>query len=407
MPLLDIRAPEEQEGSRSQVLRWVRRPGEAVLGDEPLVELETDKVTVEVASPGTGVLREILKAEGEELAPGDVLGRVETSAAGEHTEGRGAPAPRSPAVATAATPESIARSAAVSRHRSSLSPAVKRLLAERGLDASQVRGTGEGGRVTVDDVLEHAIARPPMEPALARESDQPAGNVRRVPHTPMRSRVAEHMVESLLRTSPHVTSIFEADMGAVIAHRAQHRDAFEREGVPLTLTAYFLRACVAAIRAVPEANSRWTETALEIFERIDIGVATALDGGGLIVPVLRNVQDRSFEDIARGLADLVARARVDALQPADVRGGTFTVSNHGVSGSLIATPIVINQPQSAILGIGRLEKRPVVDAHDRIVARPRCYVTLTIDHRVMDGLQANRFLLALIECLETPFDGVS
>jgi 2-oxoglutarate dehydrogenase E2 component (dihydrolipoamide succinyltransferase) len=402
MPLLDIRVPEEQEGTRSQVLRWIKRLGEAVLDEEPLVELETDKVTVEVAAPGAGVLREILKTEGAELAPGDVLGRLETNAAGASAQVRDerVVSPQSTERRIEQAPPADAGTSA--RHRNALSPAVKRLLAERGLDASQVRGTGAGGRVTVEDVLQHSAAQAPQESTPIRNPDQPAGEGRKVPHSAMRSRVAEHMVESLLRTSPHVTSIFEADMAAVIAHRARHRDAFEREGAPLTLTAYFLKACVAAIRAVPEANSRWTETALEIFDRIDIGVATALDGSGLVVPVLRNVQDMSLEDIARGLADLVARARKGALQPADVRGGTFTISNHGVSGSLIATPIVINQPQSAILGIGKLEKRPVVDEQDRIVVRPRCYVTLTIDHRVMDGLQANRFLKALIGGLETP-----
>jgi len=163
----------------------------------------------------------------------------------------------------------------------------------------------------------------------------------------------------------------------------------------LTLTAYFLQATVDAIHAVPEANSRWTDTALEVFDSIHVGVGTALEEGGLVVPVLRDVQSRDLFQTAHGLNDLVTRAREGHLVPADVRGGTFTISNHGVSGSLVATPIIINQPQSAILGIGKLEKRPVVveeSGVDRVVIRPRCYVTLTIDHRVMDGHQANRFL---------------
>ena len=221
-----------------------------------------------------------------------------------------------------------------------------------------------------------------------------------IPHSPIRMRVAEHMVQSLLRTAPHVTSIFEADMSAAIAHRVKHREDFERRGAPLTLTAYFLAASVKAIRAVPEANSRWSDAALEVFDTIDIGVATALESGGLVVPVLRNVENRDLFEIAQGLYNLITRAREGKLQPADMRGGTFTVSNHGVSGSLIATPIVIHQPQSAILGIGKLEKRPVVTEDDRIVVRPKCYITLTIDHRVMDGLQANRFLQTFIHTLE-------
>ena len=211
------------------------------------------------------------------------------------------------------------------------------------------------------------------------------------------------MVQSLLRTAPHVTTVFEADMGAVIAHRARHRADLEKRGSSLTFTAYFLSAAAVAIRAVPQVNSRWTEQALEIFDHIDIGIATALEDGGLIVPVLRGVESRDIFDIAAALHELIAKARDGKLQPSDLRGGTFTISNHGVSGSLIATPIVINQPQSAILGVGKLEKRAVVDSQDRVVVRPRCYVTLTIDHRVMDGQEANRFLQAFVTALETGF----
>ena len=211
------------------------------------------------------------------------------------------------------------------------------------------------------------------------------------------------MVHSLLRTAPHVTTVFEADMSAVIAHRKKHRAEFESRGVQLTFTAYFLVAAVKAIRAVPEVNSRWTDTALEIFDNVDIGVATALEAGGLVVPVLNGVEKRDLFDIAQSLQGLVTRAREGKLQPAEVRGGTFTISNHGVSGSLLATPIIIHQPQSAILGVGKLEKRAVViddDGTDRIVVQPRCYVTLTLDHRVMDGHRANRFLQVLVARLE-------
>jgi 2-oxoglutarate dehydrogenase E2 component (dihydrolipoamide succinyltransferase) len=211
------------------------------------------------------------------------------------------------------------------------------------------------------------------------------------------------MVQSLLHTAPHVTTVFEADLSAVLEHRERHKDEFARRNVQLTLTAYFLQAAVAAIRAVPEANSRWTEDALEVFDSVHIGVATALDTG-LVVPVLRDVQSRDLFETASALEDLVARAREGRLSPVDVRGGTFTISNHGVSGSLVATPIIINQPQAAILGVGKLEKRPVVvseNGEDRLVIRPRCYVTLTIDHRVMDGHQANRFLQTFVKWLAT------
>ena len=289
-----------------------------------------------------------------------------------------------------------------------LSPAVRRLLSENALDPSAIRGTGQGGRITVEDVLAAIASGRGASvggPAVVgftggvMSADGSIGQAHRIPHTAIRKRVAEHMVQSLLHTAPHVTTVFEADMAAVLAHRLTHRDEFARRGAPLTLTAYFLQATVDAIRAVPEANSRWTDTALEVFDSIHVGVGTALEEGGLVVPVLRDVQSRDLFQTAQGLNDLVTRAREGRLVPADVRGGTFTISNHGVSGSLVATPIIINQPQSAILGIGKLEKRPVVVEEggvDRVVIRPRCYVTLTIDHRVMDGHQANRFLQTFV-----------
>jgi 2-oxoglutarate dehydrogenase E2 component (dihydrolipoamide succinyltransferase) len=210
------------------------------------------------------------------------------------------------------------------------------------------------------------------------------------------------MVRSLLHTAPHVTTVFEADLTAVLAHRERNRDDFARKGAPLTLTAYFLHAAVAAIRAVPEANSHWTDAALEIFDSVHMGIATALDDE-LVVPVLRNLETLDLLETARALHNLVTRARKGMLTPADVRGGTFTISNHGVSGSLLATPIVINQPQSAILGVGKLERRVVVhageDGQDSLSVQPRCYVTLTIDHRVLDGYRANRFLQSFVDCL--------
>ncbi len=282
---------------------------------------------------------------------------------------------------------------------------MRRLLAEHGLQAAEVRGTGEGGRITVDDVLAAAkrgAAPTPAAPGTAETAA--ADDTRRVPHTAMRRRIAEHMVQSLLHTAPHVTTVFEADMTAVLAHRAAHKAEFESKGTPLTLTAYFVAACADALRAVPEANGRWSDEALLIPGRIDIGVGTALEGRGLLVPVIRDVARLDLAGIARQLAQLVERARADRLTPADLRGGTFTISNHGVSGSLLAAPIVIHQPQSAILGVGRLEKRAVVvarDGRDEIAIRPRCYVTLTIDHRVLDGHQANRFMETLVRRLES------
>jgi 2-oxoglutarate dehydrogenase E2 component (dihydrolipoamide succinyltransferase) len=457
---VDVRAPAEQtEGTRSQVLRWLKNVGDPVAENEPLIEIETDKVTVEVASPGAGILREIVKGEQEEIAPGEVLGRIEAADAGA---GRAVGvAPSGAAAAGTATAGAVADGIAVGvapsgaaadgvavgssargaqltggglatgagagdgagQPRGSeatatpgvaanrLSPAVRRLLSENNLDPTAIHGTGQGGRITVEDVLATiaagrstnyvANAAAAGAGVAAGTPATPAGG-RSIPHTAVRKRIAEHMVRSLLHTAPHVTTVFEADMTAVLAHRQKHRDEFAKRGAPLTLTAYFLQAIVDAIRAVPEANSRWTDSALEVFDSIHIGVGTAIEEGGLVVPVLRDVQTRDLFATAEGLNDLVTRAREGRLTPADVRGGTFTISNHGVSGSLVATPIVINQPQSAILGVGKLEKRVVVldeGGEERIAIRPRCYVTLTIDHRVMDGHQANRFLHTFVSRL--------
>jgi 2-oxoglutarate dehydrogenase E2 component (dihydrolipoamide succinyltransferase) len=411
---VEIRAPSEQtEGTRLQVLRWLKQVGESVAENEPLIEIETDKVTVEVASPGAGVLHEILRHENEEVAPGELLGRLESDSPAQPAAGdaTGAPRTASPSAAPAPAPPAAAPAP---RAGGALSPAVRRLLAEHGLEAAALSGSGDGGRISVDDVLKAAAQRravsrePAVVPqaipsaAVAAAADGSAG-VRRVPHTPIRRRIAEHLTQSLLHTAPHVTTVFEADLSAVLQDRTQRREEFAQRGVPLTLTAYFVQAAVTAIRAVPEANSRWTDSALEIYEFMHIGIATAVEGSGLLVPVLRDAQSLTLFDTARGLDDLVVRARSGSLAPADVRGGTFTISNHGVSGSLLAAPIIINQPQSAILGVGKLQKRPVVfeeGDEEKLVVRPCCYVTLTLDHRVMDGHQANRFMQSFVQRLE-------
>jgi 2-oxoglutarate dehydrogenase E2 component (dihydrolipoamide succinyltransferase) len=435
---LEVRAPTAQEeGTRSQVLRWLKAVGEPVAEHEPLIELETDKVTVEVAAPGAGVLTEILKQEQEEVSPGELLGRIGLPVAAaapdtvaEHPDTMSAEAPGKgalpPAKATGTVPPAAASAGArtadspVAAAALPLSPAVRRLLTEHALDPAAVRGTGEGGRITVADVMREISAPRPDAPgeAPARQAPAPAAGQgsevsgaaeevasHRVPHSAVRKRIAARMVQSLLQTAPHVTTVFEVDMGAVLLHRERHREEFARRGVALTLTAYFAQAAMSAIRVVPEANSRWTDTALEIFDHINLGVATATEEG-LVVPVLAHLESLSLLETARRLEELVRRAREGTLTPADVRGGTFTLSNHGVSGSLLAAPIIIPQPQSAILGLGKLERRAVVieegpedNPEERIVARSCCYATLTIDHRVMDGSRANRFLQAFTERL--------
>jgi len=422
--LIDIFLPHDQtEGTQSHVRAWLRSVGDQVTENEPLLEIETDKVTVEVPAPCTGVLQEILKGADAEVAPGEVLGRIQSGAAAAGTAAStDASAPRrtratqvTPPAARGTAPATPARPTASPADATAPSPAVRRLLAEHRLSAAEVAGSGVGGRITVDDVLRHVTSdsapsgggaptgatRTDGRAPQPAQSDAPAAKL--VAHSRMRRQIAAHMVESLLRTAPHVTTLFEIDLSAVLAHRAQSRAAFESRGTPLTITAYFLAACVDALRAVPELNARWTPDALEVYERIDIGIATALPDGGLVVPVIRDVAALDLAGIARELADRVARARAGQLQPADVRGGTFSISNHGVSGSLLAAPIVINQPQSGILGIGKVEKRAaVVEERGRevIAIRPRCYVTLTIDHRVLDGQRANQFLRVLAQRLE-------
>src|SRR5687768_4084187 len=374
--MTDIVLPTDQtEGTSNVVGKWFKAVGDPVSLNEPLLEITTDKVTVEIAAPGSGVLAEILKPEGEAVEPGDVVGRIGESVTLSATKGAiltPAPVPSAPAA-----PQGDITGDA------ELSPAVRRLLREHGLDAAQVQGTGRGGRITVQDIelLLGSTSGPAVQPSS-----------RLIPHSAMRRSIADHMVKSVA-TAPHVTAVFEADLSAVIRHREAHQKAF-------TFTAYFVRARVAALQAVPEVNSRRRHQGLELYDDCNIGIGTALPRGGLIVPVLRQAQDLDLAETARRLEDLTTRARARTLEPRDVQGGTFTIFYHGVSGSLLAAPIVINQPQSAILGIGKLEQRVRVAAGGSFEARPMLYVTLTIDHRALDGFQANAFLSRWVEVVE-------
>ena len=219
----------------------------------------------------------------------------------------------------------------------------------------------------------------------------------------MRLRIAENMLNSVTQ-APHVTAMFECDFSAIMRHRNRYKDAWARQGVKLTYTAYIVAACIEAMKAAPAINSRWHQDRLEIFDDVNIGVGTALGEKGLIVPVLRKVQTLSLKGVAAGLDELIEKARREQLTAKDVSGGTFTISNHGVSGSLFASPIIINRPQSAILGVGKLEKRVVVrevGGVDTIQIRPMAYVSLTIDHRVVDGHQTNAWLTRFVEVLES------
>jgi 2-oxoglutarate dehydrogenase E2 component (dihydrolipoamide succinyltransferase) len=408
---MDILVPFEQEGTKAIVRSWLKKPGDRVALNDPLVELETDKVTQEIPSPGDGILDVILLDTDAEAVPGGILGRLRIETA--------APAPE----AVVAAPASVetAAPATASPH---LSPAVRRAVRQHDVDVSALTGTGRGGRITRSDVdtylaeREHVPAAGLTEPApdapapgstsaqlasaLASPSPAASGTVRSIPHDRMRLAIAQNMLNSVT-VAPHVTAVFECDFTRIMAHRARHKADFQKSGANLTFTAYVIAACAEAMKVAPAINSRWYDDRLDIYEDVNIGVGTALGDKGLVVPIVGQVQLLSLLGIAKRLTDLTGRAREAKLTPQDMRGGTFTISNHGVSGSLVASPIIIAQPQSAILGVGKLEKRVVVrevGGADAIQIRPMCFVSLTIDHRVVDGHQTNLWLSRFVEVIE-------
>jgi 2-oxoglutarate dehydrogenase E2 component (dihydrolipoamide succinyltransferase) len=407
---VDILMPVEQEGSKSVVRAWLKKIGDSVRRDEPLLELETDKVAVEVPAPADGVLASIALNEGDEAAPGAVLGVISSVIPGLAEREPGTQGivkrdggPWVPDSASRVRDDGVRLS-----NEQRLSPLVKRLVSEHKLDLAAIPGSGRDGRVTHKDVEAFiALGPPASSPARSRRAakiaGEDAGGPRTIPHDAMRKSIAAHMARSV-QTAPHVTAVFEADFSAIVAHRAKHKERYRKAGAPLTYSAYFVCASALAMAAAPNVNARWHDDHLELFDDVNIGLGVALGEKGLIVPVIQRAQMLSLQETAAKLGDLTERARKNQLKPADVRGGTFTISNHGVSGSLLASPIIINQPQSAILGVGKLEKRVVVreiDGADAILIKPMAYVSLTIDHRVLDGHQTNAWLTRFVDILET------
>lgn len=404
--MIDILVPFEQEGTKAIVRSWLKKPGDRVSLDDPLVELETDKVTQEVPSPADGILDVILLDTDAEAVPGAILGRLrnaQVEAAGE-------------AVGGASTPVAAAKTAPAKPVTAHLSPAVRRAVRQYDVDVAAVIGTGRGGRITRADVDRYVAQRnrtqapsaatsAPVPQAAAPAASPPppaTGGVRSVPHDRMRLAIAQNMLNSVT-VAPHVTAVFECDFSAIIAHRAKHKGDFQKAGANLTFTAYVIAASAEAMKVAPAINSRWYDDRLDIYEDVSIGVGIALGDKGLVVPIVGQVQELSLLGIAKRLTDLTGRAREGTLTPQDMRGGTFTISNHGVSGSLLASPIIIAQPQSAILGVGKLEKRVVVrevGGVDTIQIRPLCYVSLTIDHRAVDGHQTNSWLSRFVQVIE-------
>jgi 2-oxoglutarate dehydrogenase E2 component (dihydrolipoamide succinyltransferase) len=384
MSATDIVVPEEQEGTTAVVKAWLKQVGDRVRINDPIVEIETDKVAVEIAATADGVLSEILLDSGAEVEPGTILGRIADKAAPAREAAATTPRAAAP-VKGASTPAS-----------SDLPPGIRRMLAEHNLTTADV--PMRGARLTREDIQAEVDrrARGGAKPATAIPSKQ-------IPHDTMRKRIADHLSHSV-RTAPHVTAMFEADFSAIIAHRNAHKAAFDRDGANLTFTAYFVAASVAAMKAAPAVNGRWFDDHIEIYDDINIGIGTALGEKGLIVPVIHRAQSLSLLETAQRLTELTEKARTGKLSPSDVQNGTFSISNHGVSGSLLASPIIINQPQSAILGLGKLQKRAVVreaEGRDTVEIRPMAYVTLTIDHRVIDAFQTNAWLTRFVEVLET------
>jgi 2-oxoglutarate dehydrogenase E2 component (dihydrolipoamide succinyltransferase) len=415
--MIDVLVPQEQEGTKAVVRAWLKQIGDRVEENDPLVELETDKVAMEVPAPAAGVLREILLHSDDDAVPGAVLGRI--APANEDSSVRVEPIDAARGGAQDKlrrdTPSSEPKKERVStgsgrtnEREMRLSPSVKRAVLQHDIDPARIQGTGRNGRITradVDRAVEQATQVEGVIPAAPASAPLAGSDIRShfLPHDRMRLAIAGNMQRSLAE-APHVTAVFEADFSAIAAHREAHKAAYAKKGVKLTYTAYLVAAAAEAMKVAPAINSRWHADKLELFDDINIGVGTALGSKGLIVPVLRDVQRLSLKGIAAGLDELIEKARAEKLTAADVKGGTFTISNHGVSGSLFAAPIIINQPQSAILGVGKLEKRVVVreiGGVDAIQIRPMAYVSLTIDHRVVDGHQTNAWLSRFVEILES------
>jgi 2-oxoglutarate dehydrogenase E2 component (dihydrolipoamide succinyltransferase) len=394
--LIEVRVPDEQEGTKAVVRAWLKQVGDAVGENDPLVELETDKVTQEVPAPAAGVLAEIVLDTDAEAVPGALLARIETEGSPAKAGAQGAaPAARPSLEAAAAAP---GPRPPPGNREERLSPSVRRALQQHGIDPSRIQGSGRDGRITREDV-DRCVAEATVvsvgEPATAQPRQF---NPQDIPHDRMRLTIAENMVRAVA-DQPHVTAVFEADFSAVAAHKA----AMAAKGVKLSYTVYIVKAAADAMEVAPAINGRWEKDRIAISPTIDIGVGTALGEKGLVVPVVKDAGSLTLDQIGAKLDDLTRRAREGKLERSDVSGGSFTISNHGVSGSLLASPIILHQGQAAILGVGKLEKRVVVreiDGQDAILVRPMAYVTLTIDHRVVDGHQTNAWLTRFVHIIE-------
>jgi 2-oxoglutarate dehydrogenase E2 component (dihydrolipoamide succinyltransferase) len=412
--MADIRVPALGESvTEATIGKWFKRPGDPVAVDEPLVELETDKVTIEVPAPAAGVLADIAAKDGETVAVGALLGQIREGAA---VPGKASPAPTgqpeqktdTTAPINAATeeprPQTVAKPA-----DAPIAPSVRRMAAESSIDVSTVPGSGKDGRVTKGDMMaaiERAASTPTpiAQPAAAVQARAPspaddAAREERIKMTRLRATIARRLKEAQ-NTAAMLTTFNEVDMSAVMNLRSQYRDLFERKhGVKLGFMGFFVRACVQALKEIPAVNAEIDGGDIVYKNYYHIGVAVGTEKG-LVVPVVRECDKKSLAQIELEIADLGRRARDGTLKIEEMQGGTFTISNGGIYGSLMSTPI-LNAPQSGILGMHKIEDRPVVVA-GKIEIRPMMYLALSYDHRLVDGREAVTFLVRVKEILEDP-----
>jgi len=394
---IEVRVPQLPESvADATIVSWHKKPGDWVARDENLVDLETDKVVLEVPAPAAGVLKEIALKDGTSVTSGQVLALLDEGA----TALPGASAPAIMASDGAATTAKEATEAVAGK----LSPAAKRVVEENKVDPKAVSGSGRDGRVSKSDVVNYLstkdAAAPAKTPAAAPlPIARGARAEQRVPMTRLRARIAERMVQAQA-TQALLTSFNEVDLQAVNELRARYKDAFEKQhGAKIGFMSFFTKACVEALKKFPAVNASVEGSDIVYHEYFDVGVAVSTDRG-LIVPVLRDADLQSFADIEKSIVTFAARARAGSITMEELTGGTFTITNGGVFGSLLSTPIV-NAPQSAILGMHKIQDRPVV-VDGQIVVRPMMYIALTYDHRIIDGREAVQFLVTVKQCLEDP-----
>src|SRR5580698_4664459 len=410
--MAEIRVPTLGESvTEATIGKWFKKPGDAVAVDEPLVELETDKVTIEVPAPAAGVLSDIAAKDGETVAVGAVLGQIKEGAAGTATAKPAAPkaadaAPKAaPAPAPAAAPPPPKPAAA----DAPLAPSVRRIATETGTDPSTVPGSGKDGRVTKGDMLaaiERAAAQPTpvAAPAAAVHVRAPspaddAAREERVKMTRLRTTIARRLKDAQ-NTAAMLTTFNEVDMSHVMALRTQYRELFEKKhGVKLGFMGFFVRACVQALKEIPAVNAEIDGNDIIYKNYYHLGIAVGTERG-LVVPVVRDCDTKSLAEIEKSITDFGRRARDGSLKIDEMQGGTFTITNGGIYGSLMSTPI-LNAPQSGILGMHKIQDRPMVVA-GKVEVRPMMYLALSYDHRLVDGREAVTFLVRVKECLEEP-----